>query len=49
MFAVVEMTNTVSDFNSRSTIVRGWFFIRAQSLIRADGVPSAQARALLLD
>jgi hypothetical protein len=29
---------------SRSSIVRGWLFIRAQSMIRADGFSSAQHR-----
>jgi hypothetical protein len=29
---------------SRSSIARGWLFIRAQSTIRADGFSSAQHR-----
>jgi len=32
-------------FYTRSPIAHGWLFIRAQSVIRADGPPSAQYRA----
>jgi hypothetical protein len=36
-------------FNSRSLIAHGRLFVRAQSAIRADGPPSAQAGSLQLD
>jgi hypothetical protein len=36
-------------FNSRSLIAHGRPFVRAQSAIRADGPPSAQAGSLALD
>jgi hypothetical protein len=41
---VMNKSNNGLGFYTRSSIAHGWFFIRAQSVIRADGLSSAQHR-----
>jgi hypothetical protein len=54
----IRTKNTVLDksnkaawvcFYTRSPLAHGRLFVRAQAVIRADGTPSAQARALQLE